>query len=399
MPRNLISPAFFLALVCWLSAPVAAQQPPDWAMEAQAYLQQYPANTGLRHYLDAYNAYDTSAFPKSDMESVIKGGWSQSTPAVVQALKANARALDLASQAARVENTKLPPIDMQATALPPVPNVLKMQGIPKLMLCKARYHEASGDYAQAMNAAIDAARLSSFFCGENQPLINHLLGLEGIKDSIPVIQSLIKQQALDQSIIQSTGSRLYQIENSLGGPGKAIRSEGVSLMITLRHLASTQGSADLQSTLSAMSPEQAEQFKAFLAMDENAIKAAIDKFYGAIEANLSRPPYERDTMDTKWLSQYADTPILLVSGMNTDEVAVRYATTITTLRLCQVLCAVRLGKTDVAANIIDPYSGKSFQRSGNKLYGIGPDMKDQKAMTEYDPTNGTISAGDISVQP
>jgi hypothetical protein len=32
------------------------------------------------------------------------------------------------------------------------------------------------------------------------------------------------------------------------------------------------------------------------------------------------------------------------------------------------------------------------------IYSIGPDLKDQQGRTAYDPTNGTLSAGDIAIR-
>jgi hypothetical protein len=47
----------------------------------------------------------------------------------------------------------------------------------------------------------------------------------------------------------------------------------------------------------------------------------------------------------------------------------------------------------------DPPAPLSYRRDSKRgfiLYSVGPDQKDEHAFTEYDPTNGTISHGDIS---
>ena len=50
---------------------------------------------------------------------------------------------------------------------------------------------------------------------------------------------------------------------------------------------------------------------------------------------------------------------------------------------------------------MDPFNGEEYRYklaadgSGYVLYGVGPDRKDEKTAVLYDPTNGTISGGDI----
>jgi hypothetical protein len=45
----------------------------------------------------------------------------------------------------------------------------------------------------------------------------------------------------------------------------------------------------------------------------------------------------------------------------------------------------------------DPFSGGAYRRDAatKRLYSVGPDKRDDHAAIEYDPTNGTASAGDI----
>ena len=50
---------------------------------------------------------------------------------------------------------------------------------------------------------------------------------------------------------------------------------------------------------------------------------------------------------------------------------------------------------------IDPFSGEPlrYAREGNgksyRLYSVGPDRTDDKGELWYDPTNGTVSGGDV----
>jgi hypothetical protein len=54
-----------------------------------------------------------------------------------------------------------------------------------------------------------------------------------------------------------------------------------------------------------------------------------------------------------------------------------------------------MAQPDLEASIIDPFTGKPLMKMGNSFYSLGPDMTDQGGKVVYDPTNGTLSAGDI----
>lgn len=47
---------------------------------------------------------------------------------------------------------------------------------------------------------------------------------------------------------------------------------------------------------------------------------------------------------------------------------------------------------------VDPFSGVPFRNVEGSTYSVGPDRTDGLLTVKYDPTNGTISAGDIKIQ-
>lgn len=50
----------------------------------------------------------------------------------------------------------------------------------------------------------------------------------------------------------------------------------------------------------------------------------------------------------------------------------------------------------------DPFTEKSLRvnesEDGPVFYSLGPDLKDQKGKITYDPTNGTVSPGDVTLR-
>ena len=51
------------------------------------------------------------------------------------------------------------------------------------------------------------------------------------------------------------------------------------------------------------------------------------------------------------------------------------------------------------SELVDPFSGEPYlwDAESGCFYGVGPDREDDQNSLTYDPTNGIISAGDISI--
>ena len=134
---------------------------------------------------------------------------------------------------------------------------------------------------------------------------------------------------------------------------------------------------------------------------------------------MDTPYWERDReANARKLQELIESAHPLVKSImpNYTEADVRYWIMVAQLRQTRIaaaLAAYRLDKGNYPANLsmlvpgylqskpADPFSGKGFAYSratdGNsyRLHSIGPDMNNQKHTTAYDPTNGTISAGDV----
>ena len=91
-----------------------------------------------------------------------------------------------------------------------------------------------------------------------------------------------------------------------------------------------------------------------------------------------------------------------VSGLTRSQIkkligegAVRADVVTAHLRLCEALCALRLGQSDTLSRFPDPFTGQPLRVANDRIWSLGPDGQDQSARVSYDPTNGTVSAGDI----
>jgi hypothetical protein len=109
-------------------------------------------------------------------------------------------------------------------------------------------------------------------------------------------------------------------------------------------------------------------------------------------------------------------PLMKVAVPNFTEADVRALVTKSKLRETQLAtalaaCKIDKGKYPKQISVLvpdyfkalpmDPFNGDAFRYKpapdGNTygLYGVGPDRKDEGTAVLYDPTNGTISDGDI----
>jgi hypothetical protein len=112
-------------------------------------------------------------------------------------------------------------------------------------------------------------------------------------------------------------------------------------------------------------------------------------------ANVERPFWEREPMGEGWIEEQTDKPLLLMITPNFTEAAIRNDHAVARLRLCRALIALRLGES--TDDIIDPFTGEPLRIRPDIIYSLGPDRSDDEGQTRYDPTNGTVSSGDLVV--
>ena len=123
-----------------------------------------------------------------------------------------------------------------------------------------------------------------------------------------------------------------------------------------------------------------------------AFEQETDRVYRTIAANFEKPVWQRGKLDMKKLSSSLPQAVAL---SNFDEAAVRAESALARLRLCESLAAARAGKAADAAAVRDPFADRPLGATADRWYSVGPDAADQQGALSYDPTNGTLSAGDI----
>lgn len=134
---------------------------------------------------------------------------------------------------------------------------------------------------------------------------------------------------------------------------------------------------------------------------DDQIDKDTDAFLNLVLAELSKLPADRATMDDDWIDANVTRALEDINSMTyiplISYLAERETQAIAHLRLTRALCAIYLNDGAVAGEIKDPYDEQPLRSNATHLWSIGPDGVDQQGELIYDPTNGTISAGDIVV--
>lgn len=364
-----------LVTICHHSLPA---QGADWIAVAKTYAAAHPENKGLPHLIEALSQIDFKSTPEinATLKSIATDGWTKPYPEINQLLLSKSAALIAATKAADAAPFDLPPMTEVES---PVMNYLHVTMIFRLLACEARRLEAAGDINGAAQRAIQAARFSMIPSSKDQAMIGTLLGISGMGIISPSLESILNNPKTSRETLQFIGASLYDIEQKRLPGWSALELEK---RMTLEALNRLDG-------LKKSNPEMAKEIEPFAKH-----KDVYERIMIAIIENESK---------SYWQRQPAQMVINSVKGgasvnfplINSDESATREAVMLARMRLLQARCAERLGMNEAAAKFQDPFTGQPVKFTPQAIYSLGPDKSDQGGGIIYDPTNGTISAGDV----
>jgi hypothetical protein len=387
------------AVIVLTTASLPAQQGEDnpWIAQARAHVAANPENAGLGHLADAISRFDFGVYVAHSrtVDEIVRNGWRSNRPEIAELIRSQAPALRAAVAAAQAEHIEFPPSEDWNS---PVPNFLSTQCIAKLLMVEARRLEAAGEPDSAAQRAVQAAQFGDHYCAEGGTLISNLIGVACLSISLKGLESILSHPGISDETLQATGSTLFRLDQGHVGVVEAFRTE-TDITMTTYHAA-----RDDPSVFAMIwgDPSQADQDPERLANirrgldDMESLAADHERIGNAILENLSRPHWEREWLGREWVQSLATNPLLQgAPGPNMMEAATREATAIAHLRICQALCALRLGQPEVAERFLDPYTGGPLHMDAQRIWSLGPDKTDQAGREQYDPANGTVSAGDI----
>jgi hypothetical protein len=382
------------ASLIFLCLPLTAQ-PEMWLAEARAHMNATDDTGGLRDLVLCQELLDTDLIiPHGDtLSSIYRDGWRAPHPEIEALIASQRPALDAAIRAAEAEFIAFPGWqDFNS----PVMNFLSFQILAKLMAAESRMLSAQGQFDLAAERAVQVVQLSNHLIVEDVGLIQHLIGVAGMNIGLMSLSDILIQPGLSEEALEATWEALSQVDRIHVGMEAAFRTEGRCMLTGLQE-AKSNPALIAEVFGSNPDPEQ-ERLAAELQTaleDFDAFQAEHQWVWNLICDEAAQPAWERESMGRDWVEQQTDNPLFLLTLPNFHEALTREEVTEAKLNLCMTLCALRLDDEARLAEIVDPFIGEPVRVESGRVWSLGPDQADQGANLVYDPTNGTLSPGDI----
>ncbi|MDX2177133.1 MAG: hypothetical protein SF028_11765 [Candidatus Sumerlaeia bacterium] len=400
--RSVLGVACLLMAAPAASVNLQAQGADEWA----AHAKENEGNEGLGHLAAALKAFagPPQGSANEALTEIIREGWRQPHPEVVEALRQNWEALGEFHKAGGYQDLRLPPADVANFKSAGTPNFLATQVLTKLLVARARQLEAEGQVGQALDTALRAAWIASFYMGDEQPILSRLIGIACLHISLQAVEDLIRNPAADAEVVRGAGSQLYRIDQRIPGMGSAFMVEAAigraqlpEMHTEMRKKMEAATPEQVEAELAKLPPAQRAMAKEMMNLDSESLLAGHEKVWRAVLENMDRPYRERETMDSAWFDRLSPNPIYNMMMPNFLEAGTRDDAVRARLRACQAARALRIGNAELAASTKDPFTGDPLKVTETSVYSLGPDAADQQGQVLYDPTNGTVSAGDVVV--
>ncbi|MBN1478260.1 hypothetical protein JXA47_16005 [Candidatus Sumerlaeota bacterium] len=388
--RALLISAFLTPLCLSLAA-----QPEAWLAEARAYVNTTDDTGGLSDLILSQDLLNTDLIiPQGEtLTSIYREGWRAPHPEIEGLIASQRPALDAAIRAAEADHITFPAWQSSSS---PVMNFLFFQLLAKLMAAEARMLAAQGQLDLAAERAVQLIRLSNHLNVENVGLIQHLIGVAGMNIGFTSLSDILIQPGISEETLEATWEALCQVARVHVGMEAAFETEGRCMLVGLQEAKSDpallrdffSGSLGRENMWHIMALQAALE-------DFNAFQAEHQRVWGLICENASLPAWERESFGPEWIEQQTDNPLFQLALPNFLEAVTREEVTEAKLSLCMALCALRLDDEARLEEIVDPFTGEPVRVESGRVWSLGPDQADQGANLVYDPTNGTMSPGDI----
>jgi hypothetical protein len=292
----------------------------------------------------------------------------------------------------------------------PVPNLVTAQNIQKMLAVKGMALEKQGNLAGALDAYLFGAQYGGIYAGKNCILIGKLIGIACEKIAYGRLKQFVINHPEDPAQMKRIISTLEKIEQNRTPVSEGFKSEkkmGEYVLDHRKEYAKTEMFSD---------KETDKIWKNLTEADMQRIRSESDKVWGLVISAAESPyPSKQYNLEAEVKEMIKPMhPIIRATIPNFFHANVRELTVETDNRLVRIMAALQLyyadkkeypnSLADLTPNYLtsvpkDYFSDSEFiygvRDNSFYLYSVGPDMQDDKTQVTYDPTNGTISPGDI----
>jgi hypothetical protein len=283
----------------------------------------------------------------------------------------------------------------------------------KLLIIQARYCESATRPDLAVEWFRHALIFAQRVCDENCGLVPKLISLQLEALALDQLEQFMMRQHLDEKTCLKIADFLTRLRETQTPFWQAMKNERPNLIRKYAEYFSDMVSAYRKGQLSHQQRQNIEPLIADNGRPPDALMQQYKKYLARREELLKRDCVE--IMRSDFRSLETGLPLLAnLPPIDYKEAARRecclhaqWNLAITTAQICAYR-AVRNRLPRQLAELRelqlsppnDPFSGQPLKYvvEDNKatLYSLGPDTADDRARIPYDPTNGTISPGDVA---
>lgn len=348
---------------------------------------------------------------------VLENGWAESAEPLLPLIAAYQPMFDEVRKGAAVDYAH--GVGWVQGPATPVPNFLAAQMSAKMLCVEGRYFVSQERYKDALDNYMTALTMGRDYSATSGTLISGLISVAIESFVLESLHDLIRSGNLEADSLAATLDRLKVIERTFGGSRAGFEGEyhvmrgGLMKMRNNPELVRQAfGAGGPQSFLERLQWANA-------ATQVDRILREHKEFWDGEFAYIDTPYWERDRdahqreIEEKMKNYH---PMVRIAIPNFLEADVRFIVSKAKLRLTQLATALEIEEklngqypsalSDLAPKYfekmpVDPFSGEPFKyaRSADgrdyKLYSVGPDKVDGGGDTQYSPSNGTVSGGDL----
>jgi hypothetical protein len=310
----------------------------------------------------------------------------------------NKASFDFIRQGARKPYSKVILEDKNIAFWTHIPNFMRYQLLSRLMISEGKMLEFQGDPEGAVGNYLDLIKFAHSAAAYPN-LIGKFVDLALEREAYKALQDCLAENKFDSEILAEINAELGAMKSP--SIAKTYKSENLAIKNAIkdvrlfsksfftRHSSFWKGSWNNLIVLT--------QRKRII-KNSNEVLAEINKTIGKPYHELKNYNYN-GLLDGKDMYNRINTTNVLMTFTSDYCVRAHASASMTIVGLVQLKMEKDKYPDDLSSFPTDPFTDKPFlfikDTSGFQLYSPGPDLMDGKARTEYDPTNGIISAGDI----
>ena len=305
-----------------------------------------------------------------------------------------------------------------------VPNFLSAQISSKMLCVEGRYLESLGQYSEALENYLTVVAMGRDFSAPEGTLISFLISIAVDNIGLKQLYQLVKSGNLDVPSLEMALARLKVFEKTQGTIVQGFQGEILCYKWQFQKMLEDPKFRDeyydeLTKQLGQDGIQVKETKEEFPSLIER-LEKEYNQFWASQIEYISTPYWKRNPEEYKRKTDEmmeSFHPFNKRAIPNFLEADVRYLAMVARMRKVQIATALATYRAkngrypaDLSALIpeffdampIDPFSGKGFiyqlvsEGTNYTLYSIGPDRMNDERQILYDPTNGTVSSGDIS---